>query len=199
MVFAEQGYQNATVREISSRVGANVAAVNYHYGDKLGLYSAVLRRSLMAEEDERIREQVAAAPTPEQALRIFITGMLAKCALRSEAAFQFRIMAQEMANPTPALAEVVEEVIQPKFAQLRNVIARIVHIPADHPTTRLCAHSLIGQIMHYANAQPVILLLSPGWDLAGHLNAIADHIYRFTLHGLMGMAEPESSPEIIHP
>ena len=198
MVFAEQGYQNATVREISSRVGANLAAVNYHYGDKLGLYNAVLRRSLMAEEDEHIRQEVAGAPTPEQALRIFVARMLAKCVQRSEGAFQFRIMAQEMANPTPALAQVVEEVIQPKFAQLRNVIARILHIPADHPTTRMCAHSLIGQIMHYANSQPVILLLSPGWDLVCHLDAIADHIYFFTLHGLMGMAEPESSPEVTH-
>ncbi len=44
-VFAESGYYNATVRDISMRAGVNVAAINYHFGDKLELYTEVLRQS----------------------------------------------------------------------------------------------------------------------------------------------------------
>jgi AcrR family transcriptional regulator len=37
-VFAEKGYDDATVAEICSRADANIAALNYHLGDKAAAY-----------------------------------------------------------------------------------------------------------------------------------------------------------------
>ena len=33
-IFAEEGYPKATVRDICKHAGANIAAINYHFGNK---------------------------------------------------------------------------------------------------------------------------------------------------------------------
>ena len=42
-IFAEKGCRAATVREIVGQAGANIAAVNYYFGDKVRLYAETVK------------------------------------------------------------------------------------------------------------------------------------------------------------
>src|ERR1700676_4403711 len=75
-VFADRGYQAATVREICVRAGANVAAVNYHFGDKLGLYAEVLQQSIRAAQMDAVRNALERTAPPEEILRAVIRARL---------------------------------------------------------------------------------------------------------------------------
>jgi AcrR family transcriptional regulator len=189
-VFAERGFQSATVREICQRAGANVAAVNYHFRDKLGLYTEVLRESISANQGEIMREAVMNAKTPEEALRLLIAGMLRRMYGDDCPAWNFRIMSHEMAQPTPALGRVIDEVLRPRYDQLRGIIGQILHLSADHETTRLCAHSVIGQVIHYVHGRPVIAILWPDLKLnqLKHRQLVVNHIADFTLRNLRALA-----------
>lgn len=188
-VFAESGYHTATVREICARAGANVAAVHYHFGDKLGLYSEVLRYSVMADQ-EGVQAAFHAAGSPEEKLRLFISAMLRRMSGGERAAWKFRIMAQEMARPTAALPSVVDEVIRPNYDRVCGLIGQILHLDSDHETTRFCAHSLIGQVVHYCIAQPVVRRLWPSFELTPEgIDRVAGHISDFTLISLRELAQ----------
>jgi AcrR family transcriptional regulator len=185
-IFADQGFQAATVREICARAGVNVAAVNYHFGDKAGLYVEVLRRSTMAVD----RPDAIADGPPEAALRAMIFAMCRKMLASERPSWAFRLMAHEMTQPTPALETVIAEVIAPSYQRMRNALAAMLHLPPEHDTTRMCAHSIIAQIIHYVCARPVISKVWPELELTPErVNMLAEHIAAFSLCSVKQLAK----------
>src|SRR5262245_56728848 len=78
-VFAEAGYREATIRDICARAGANVAAVNYHFGGKEELYRAVIEYATKVASPGPATGAAAngvakalAEAAPEEQLRLFI-------------------------------------------------------------------------------------------------------------------------------
>jgi TetR/AcrR family transcriptional regulator, regulator of cefoperazone and chloramphenicol sensitivity len=178
-VFAKRGFQAATVREISARAGANVAAVNYHFGDKLGLYVEVLRAAVAAADPVVVRAAADRSAEPEELLRLIIRTRVHGLQGADQAT---RLLVHELNRPTPALARVVDETLRPLYDRLRAVVGMILDLPADDDDTRLCVSSIIGQIVHYAVARPILARLWPQLKMTPEqLDRIADHIADFSL------------------
>ena len=45
-LFAERGFRGTSIRAVTDRAGANLAAVGYHFGSKAELWTAVARRAI---------------------------------------------------------------------------------------------------------------------------------------------------------
>ena len=183
-VFAEAGYRDATVREICRRAGANVAAVNYHFGDKETLYAEVLRFSQnRALEKYPPLLGVAADAPPEKRLRAFVQSLLLRIFDKGPTAWHGKIMLREMIEPTAALDSIVEERVRPMAGQLWQIVSEILDCPMNDERVRLCGFSVVSQCVFYHHCRPIVSRLFPKLEPLDHagIERLADHITRFSL------------------
>ena len=181
-VFSQHGFQGATVREICRRADANVAAVNYHFGSKDGLFAEALNFNRLKELQ---KANVAADVCPEVRLRLFIRDFMLMLLDEHAASRQCRMMARELADPTPALDKIVLEAIAPLHEFLGRLVHEIVGSEPGETRLRRCVYSLLGQCVFYRNSQPVLQRLTP--DLCydrDEIESIAQHIADFSLAAL---------------
>src|SRR5271170_2788874 len=181
-VFADFGYQAATVREICARAGVNIALVNYYFGDKLELYTEVLRHSVGASGKGIIKQALGSTARPEQAFRELIHAMLLRVCKAERPGWHFRLMMHEFAQPTPAMASVINETMRPVYNRFRELIGIMLDVPPDHDRVRLATHSVIAQVVHYAHGRHVVSRVWPELELnPERIAQIANHIAEFSL------------------
>ena len=187
-IFAEKGYEAASVRDICQQASANIAAVNYHFGDKRSLYIATVRHAQSCADSEN-PEIVWPANMPSAVrLREYIRTMLELKLDVNKPAWHLGIMLREMAHPTEACAAVVEDYVRPMANGLRSILADLLGDNFPPERVNLIGFSIVGQVLFYYVHQPIIRLLIGEADY-GKLSVqkLADHITDFSLAG-MGLA-----------
>ena len=190
-VFAEQGYRNTTVREICQRAGANVAAVNYHFGDKERLYAEVIRdahRAAMTKYPSDLG--LAPGASAEQRLHAFVRSFFFRIFDEGRPAWHGKLIAREIAEPTAALNDIVDEGIRPHFLALRAIVTELLGGGEPDPERlRYCAWSVVGQCLFYFHARPIIRRLHPPQSFdADEIESLARHVTGFSLGGIRRLA-----------
>src|SRR5271170_2075161 len=96
-VFAEKGFEGATVRDICKRAGVNIAAVNYYFRDKERLYiEAVKAASCGSHLHAAARAAGGADASPAERLRGFIHAFVTRLLDPSRPVWHARLMMREM-------------------------------------------------------------------------------------------------------
>jgi len=193
-VFAEVGFDRATVREICQRAGVNIAAVNYHFGDKESLYTEVLRDSQrMAFEKYPPLLGVAADAHPEEKLRAFVRSFLLRLFDNGPITRFGRIMSREMVEPTGALDGLLKERLRPMAGLLRGILAEILGRPPEDELVRLCVFSVVSQCVFYHHCRTMISRLAPEQRLdASVVDHLTGHITDFSLAALKHLPDAKT-------
>lgn len=185
-IFAEKGYRDATVAEICEAAEANIAAVNYHFGDKEKLYDEVWRHAFaVTRETYPIDGGVPADANVEESLFGYASAVLHRIFSTGEASLFPRLLNQEMAAPTLALEKIVKEALLPQSLHVEQAVRKHFGDACDEHTIWLCKHSIIGQCAFYNFSRPLReRVMGCGEMTETAIEQIARHIARFSLGGL---------------
>jgi len=183
--FAEKGYEKTTIREIARRAEANLAGVNYHFGDKHRLFVEALKHA------HRVRMASQPLPVwpddmpPEQKLREFIRTTVGWI-LDDSVPWHHQLMMQEMLQPTGACQEMVDDFIRPHFQLLLSILTALTPEPLPHHRLQQLGFSVIGQCLFYRFQRAVFELLVSEEDRKSRFSPsqIADHISAVVLAAL---------------
>jgi AcrR family transcriptional regulator len=188
-LFADSGFHKVTVREISTAAGANVAAVNYHFGDKMGLYREVVDRCLAIIEVTNLDaikagEGADAATQLGAFIRVFVDRLLAP---KPDMQIQ-QIMMHEMTDPTPMMEVIARRVMRPRLSYLCKVIGALMNRPPADRAVVHCAASVQAQCL-MTKMLPSMSRMNVGIPGAPDAAEIADHITAFSLAGIRELRE----------
>jgi len=188
--FAEEGYWTASVRDICRAARANVAAINYHFGDKLGLYREVVTEALASVGNLDPLIDVPADSPPADRIRHYVGHYLPRIAKPDELAlWTQRLMGHELEAPTPLAPWIAERIIGPRLRFLGQAVAELLGCPPSDPRVDRCVMSLQAQCLAY-RPNKFAKAAMPERDAAmrADLDAAVEHVVVFTLAGIAGLA-----------
>lgn len=191
-VFAEKGLPSSTIKEITERAGANIAAINYHFRDKNELYAEVIRR-IEIEAAVLIPSPDSLSGDARARFRQFVRHVTLAMLGRDQPAWERVILARELSWPSPAMRSLLNNVAGPLHRMLAEIVAELM---GCSPTSEKVAHvsaSTLGQCVYYLQHRSQLQNLFPQFKSDPTAETIANHIADFSLAGVMALAENKSS------
>jgi len=184
-VFAEKGYRGATVLEISSLAGANIASINYHFKDKKSLYAEAWRYAFATSVAQYPPDGgVPADAPPEKLLRGHIGALLRRMSDKNN--LEFLIARGELINPTGLLQDVLREEIAPFHEKLTGIVAELLGPNASESKIQNSVLSILSLCI-----EPMTLARSANeqhgkglFPRIDNLEEFIEHVIQFSLGGL---------------
>ena len=190
-IFADHGYEAATVRDICQKAQVNLAAVNYYFGGKERLYAATLARAHACRDRQSEPPEWPPGTPPAVKLEDYIRELLGHLLSVKGEPWEERLIIREIMKPTPAGRKLLREHFREGFTRLLGILDEI--LPADTPVAKRhqTAFSIIGQCVYYRAAGRIIPLMIGAAELKEHydVEGLTAHVTSVCLAAL-GLGPP---------
>jgi AcrR family transcriptional regulator len=200
-LFAEKGFEAVSVRDITKEAGANVAAVNYHFGSRDGLVVAVISRYLNPVNQERLArlERAEKGGSVEDVLAAFVlptVELVAKSELTEKLYTQLlgRIFA-ERTEILPGDLEKQTKIVVERFTKALSKL--LPNVPAEELVWHL--HFVVGGLIHVLTHSAFLYRVSG--SLAGNptMDQTISRFLKFAAAGVVYGSDPsaeEAKPKV---
>jgi len=190
-IFAEIGYEAATVRMICERAGVkNIGAVNYYFQGKEKLYTEVVKNALSCCSDGLPFPDWPTGTSAVEKLKDFVRVLMSRF-VRAPRLSAMQLVTREFAQPSLATREAVMQHIHPMAHLLHEILEQLIpRVPMEKRW--LIGFSVVGQCLYYRQNWAVVEILA-GKEAMEKLDidTLSGHIAGFSLAAL-GFGEHSS-------
>ncbi len=173
-LFAAQGYEGASTRQIAEGAGVNLPAIQYYFGNKEGLYRAIID-DITADTDrhmaalaERVRAALDAPETPRETLAALLCEMLETFVVLVTSGTHVEsrrlFFARAEIEETPGLDILHENGMRQIFNPCLALLSSLHGKPDTDQEMTVRTLALIGQVVIFCNNQKRPLLAGAGLD-----------------------------------
>lgn len=186
-LIASQGFASTTNKQIASTAAVDLAAINYHFGGREGLYLAVLSLAHRHYLDgDKLAALAASDLAPEEKLGVFLENFIAR--LNEGSGWHGRVFARELLAPSVQFSDFMNSEGLGKVASVRRIVSEAAGLAPDDPALLPCMLSVVA---------PCLMLMVAGHRVPGPVQeivamqtqALTDHFRRFSLAGLKAVRE----------
>lgn len=124
-LFAKQGYDSVSVREICKSANANIASIHYYFGDKQGLYEDVLKYTFFSGLEIFPDPDRRSLSTPEAYLEEVVFTVLSRIHRTRKTEWHAKLIRREMLFPSVTFKKVIGKIIQNDYEIFYNVLKEI--------------------------------------------------------------------------
>ncbi len=185
-LIAMHGFAQTTNKMVAAEAGADMASINYHFGNRNGLYQATLIEAHRRIIDRADIERIATAAIPARdKLRGLIAFFLASAS--GEDRWPVIVLFRELVAPSAHIAALRDVEVAPKLMMVLPMLSEITGIPVGTPDLWLCLPCI---------GAPCLALLLIGRNLPFGGFALAlprdeqvERLYTFAIGGLEAVGE----------
>lgn len=199
-LFAERGFDGASLRAITSGAGVNLAAVNYHFRSKNDLIHEVFSRSLRPVNARRLamldacEAEAGDKPLPlEEVVRAFVEPPLRLEGVMSAGRGTLQTLIGRMfADPGGNVRRIFLAEMEEVVRRFRTALQRsLPDVPPADLFWRL--HFTIGAMAHALAAPWIVEVLSRGSCDARDVDGIIERLVAFAVAGLKSSIPPKAN------